>query len=156
MKRLVAVLLVLLVPVLVNAGQPLSSKELVQQRAIEKLERKRVAKAWAEFTSRFVIRQTVPIYSGAYQIGSRVVVTPNYPAIEEYRQRLEAAAWSSMTDQQKRDMALFIVARNTGLIAANTAVIAANTCQIAEDVREIEDELRRQELNRMIDQFLGR
>ncbi len=113
MKRLAALLLVLLAPVLVNAGQPLSPKELVKQRAIEKLERKKAAKAWAEFTSRFVIRQTVPVYSGAYQTGWQVVVTPNYPAIEEYRRQLEAAAWNSMTDQQKRDMALFTIARNT-------------------------------------------
>jgi len=153
MKGLAAVLLVLLAPVLVNAGQPLSPKELVKQRAIEKLERKRAAKAWAEFTSRFVIRQSVPVYSGAYQIGWRVVETPNYPAIEEYRRELEAEAWNSMTDQQKRDFVLITIARNTGLIAANTRQIAADARRIAD---QLEEDARRREMDRIRDQILGR
>lgn len=157
MRTLQAVLLLVFAVGLANAGEPLSPKELVRQRGIAaaqaKKERKRLEAAWAEFTSRFVIRRMVPVYSGPYQVGVQVVETPNYVAIEQYRRQLEALVWNSMTDQQKRDMALFIIAKNSGIIAANTGRIANQAGRIAD---QLEADARNREIERIRDDILGR
>ena len=124
----------------------------VTQLAADKAYQKRIAEEWAEFSERFVIRRIEPIYSGPYQVGARMVVTPNYEAIDEYKRQLDIMAWNAMTDQQKRDLALFTIAANTGVIAANTGVVAANTGVIAANTEAIADQLRSDALNRLIEE----
>ena len=131
-------------------------REAVKQRGIQRAYEKRFAKEWEAFTERFVIREVVPVYSGAYQIGSRVVVRPNYPAIREYQLQLDLIAWNSMTDQQKRDLALFTIARNTGVIAANTGLIAQQSARIADGVEDVARQLRQEAIDRKIAELYPR
>lgn len=158
MRVLQTVLVVLLVGAVATAADDATRRELVKQRAMERAYQKKIAKAWEAFTRQFVIRQAVPIYSGPYQVGVRVVETPNYPAIRNYQRKLDLLAWNSMTDQQKRDLALFTIARNTGIIAANTAMIAEENARIAAGVNrvaagidEIGEQVRRDAIDQMID-----
>ncbi len=145
-------------------------KEAVKQRAIQRAYEKRIAKEWEKFTARFVNRQVVPVYSGPYQIGTRMVVTPNYAAIRAYKNQLDLMAWNSMTDEQKRDLALFTIARNTGVIAANTGLIANNTgviaantgqiaqqnARIAEGVEDVARQLRQEAIDRKVAELFPR
>src|SRR6187399_318694 len=80
-------------------------QEAVKAKGIERAFQKKIAKEWEIFSRRFVIREVVPIYSGPYHVGNRVVETPNYAAIQEYQDQLDVMAWNSMSDQQKRDLA---------------------------------------------------
>jgi len=112
--------------------------ELARQKAYNK----KIAKEWEIFTQRFEIRRTVPIYSGDYLIGSKVVVSPNHEAIAAYQRELQILKWNAMTEQQRRDMALFEIAKNTGVIAQNTGATAANTRRIADGTEAIGRELR--------------
>jgi hypothetical protein len=137
MKRVQALLVLLLVVGLASADDEASRRERVKQRAMQRAYNKRIAKEWQAFTRQFVIRRSVPVYSGPYQVGWRIVETPNYPAIQAYHRQLNLMVWNSMTDQQKRDLALFTIARNTGIIAANSQAIARDTARIARQVDEI-------------------
>ena len=94
----------------------------------------RLCEAWAAFTSRFVIRQSVPVYSGAYQTGWRVIATPNLPAIEAYRRQLEALDSSSMTDQQKRDLLLIRMAKANGIFPSDSGEAASTTRAIKSQI----------------------
>ncbi|MBC8867798.1 MAG: serine protease [Planctomycetes bacterium] len=124
------------------ADDQLTPAERVTQRARQKAYAKKIAREWALFSQRFVIRQNVPIYSGTYVVGWRVVVTPNHAALREYKRQLDYMAWNAMTDQQKRDLALFTIAHNTGVIAGNT--------------RQIADQLKRDAIDRMVNETWGR
>jgi hypothetical protein len=130
-------------------------RELSRQKEYNK----RIANEWAIFARRFENRTTVPIYSGNYLIGSKVVVTPNYEAIAAYQRELEVRNWNAMSDQQKRDMALFVIANNTGAIAANTGRIADAADGIVGQLHDIKGKLddleqakRREEIDRIIRQ----
>ncbi len=115
----------------------------VKERAKQKAYQKQAAKEWAAFSRRFVIREVVPVYSGPYQVGTRVVETPNYDAIQDYLNQLEVMRFNSMSDQQKRDYALFKIARNTGVIALEAEKIAGS-------LDRIDQQLKQDSIDRMI------
>ncbi|MDM4017771.1 hypothetical protein [Roseiconus lacunae] len=169
--RLVALLLAIAIPCCVHAedlealrkarearkAEVEARRERGRELAAERQRQKQLAKELARFREQFIIRQRVPIRSGVYVIGWRVVETPNYEAIQAYQRQLAQQRWDAMTPQQKRDAALMTIASSSRAMSAAAGQMANSMDSMSTSLQSIQLDVSRmadQADRRAISQFI--